>query len=67
MFAIDKDQLLSQNTEAKHDLVSLSKKYATLLGHQNQKQKIKHVMKLKQDNLNLKHVSWFFFFFFFSS
>lgn len=36
----------------------MSDAYAHLLGHQNQKQKIKHVMKLKDENLNLKQVKY---------
>ncbi len=34
----------------------MSDAYARLLGHQNQKQKIKHVMKLKDENISLKQV-----------
>ena len=32
----------------------LNRRYGELLGHQNQKQKIRHVMKLKEDNLAMK-------------
>ena len=35
----------------------LSANYAHLLGHQNQKQKIKHIMKLKEDIAALKNVN----------
>lgn len=31
--------------------------YAKLLGHQNQRQKIQHVKKLKEDNMSLKQVT----------
>ncbi|XP_028816745.1 LOW QUALITY PROTEIN: hyaluronan mediated motility receptor-like [Denticeps clupeoides] len=36
------------------ELSRLSDAYARLLGHQNHKQKIKHVMKMKQENFELK-------------
>ena len=32
----------------------LASDYSSLLGHQNNKQKIKHVVKLKQENVSLK-------------
>lgn len=32
----------------------LASQYSSLLGHQNHKQKIHHVVKLKQDNVGLK-------------
>ena len=32
----------------------LASEYSSLLGHQNQKQKIKHVVKIKEENLVLK-------------
>ena len=34
----------------------VSELYAKLLGHQNQRQKIQHVKKLKEDNWSLKQV-----------
>jgi len=34
----------------------LSDKYAQILGHQNNKQKIHHIRKLKEENLSLKNV-----------
>ena len=35
-------------------MTKLASDYASLLGHQNQKQKIQHVVKIKQENLELK-------------
>ena len=32
--------------------------YAKLLGHQNQRQKIQHVKKLKEENMSLKQVNY---------
>lgn len=32
----------------------LNRRYGELLGHQNQKQKIKHIMKIKEENLSMK-------------
>ena len=32
----------------------LATQYSSLLGHQNHKQKIQHVVKLKQENVKLK-------------
>ena len=37
----------------------LGDQYARLLGHQNQKQKIHYVQKLKDENAGLKQVSTF--------
>ena len=34
----------------------LSEKYAQILGHQNNKQKIRHIQKLKEENIMLKNV-----------
>lgn len=49
--------LLNEHGAAQEELNKLSDAYAKLLGHQNQKQKIKHVMKLKEENIHLKQVS----------
>ena len=38
-------------------VAKLGQQYAKLLGHQNKKQKIHHVVKLKEENNNLKAVS----------
>ncbi|XP_033923142.1 hyaluronan mediated motility receptor isoform X1 [Melopsittacus undulatus] len=53
-FEAEKNALLNEHGAAQEELNKLSDAYAKLLGHQNQKQKIKHVMKLKEDNAHLK-------------
>uniref|UniRef100_A0A8C4EGV9 Hyaluronan-mediated motility receptor C-terminal domain-containing protein n=1 Tax=Dicentrarchus labrax TaxID=13489 RepID=A0A8C4EGV9_DICLA len=53
-FAAERNALLNENGANQEELNKLSDAYARLLGHQNQKQKIKHVMKLKDENIFLK-------------
>ncbi|NWI60466.1 HMMR protein, partial [Calyptomena viridis] len=53
-FEAEKNALLQEHGAAQEELNKLSDAYAKLLGHQNQKQKIKHVMKLKEENGRLK-------------
>ncbi|NXS00144.1 HMMR protein, partial [Oxylabes madagascariensis] len=53
-FEAEKNALLEEHGAAQVELNKLSDAYAKLLGHQNMKQKIKHVMKLKEDNAHLK-------------
>ncbi|NWQ95159.1 HMMR protein, partial [Burhinus bistriatus] len=53
-FEAEKNALLNEHGAAQEELNKLSDAYAKLLGHQNQKQKIKHVMKLKDENTQLK-------------
>ncbi|XP_068452025.1 hyaluronan mediated motility receptor [Clinocottus analis] len=53
-FAAERNALLNENGTNQEELNKLSDAYARLLGHQNQKQKIKHVMKLKDENVALK-------------
>uniref|UniRef100_A0A8C3V4J7 Hyaluronan-mediated motility receptor C-terminal domain-containing protein n=1 Tax=Catharus ustulatus TaxID=91951 RepID=A0A8C3V4J7_CATUS len=53
-FEAEKNALLEEHGAAQEELNKLSDAYAKLLGHQNMKQKIKHVMKLKEDNAHLK-------------
>ena len=55
-FQLEKEQLLGASKNAQSEVEKLSKDYAKLLGHSNQKQKIKHVMKLKEENNELKQV-----------
>lgn len=55
-FEAEKHALLEEHGAAQEELNKLSNAYAKLLGHQNMKQKIKHVMKLKEDNAHLKQV-----------
>ena len=49
--------LQNQTSMAQSEAQKLSEQYARLLGHQNQKQKIQHVKKLKDENASLKQVS----------
>ncbi|KAM6116146.1 LOW QUALITY PROTEIN: hyaluronan mediated motility receptor [Pterocles gutturalis] len=53
-YEAEKNVLLNEHGAAQEELNKLSDAYAKLLGHQNQKQKIKHVMKLKEENTHLK-------------
>ncbi|NXM66388.1 HMMR protein, partial [Serilophus lunatus] len=53
-FEAEKNALLKEHGAAQEELNKLSDAYAKLLGHQNQKQKIKHVMRLKEENGHLK-------------
>lgn len=46
--------LIATNNSCQID--KLGQQYAKLLGHQNQKQKIRHVQKLKDENTHLKMV-----------
>ena len=48
--------LQNQTSLAQSEVQKLSEQYARLLGHQNQKQKIQHVKKLKDENASLKQV-----------
>ncbi|XP_055783565.1 hyaluronan mediated motility receptor-like isoform X2 [Salvelinus fontinalis] len=53
-FAAERDSLLNENGANQEELTRLADAYARLLGHQNQKQKIRHVVKLKDENISLK-------------
>lgn len=55
-FAAERNALLNENGANQEELNKLADAYAHLLGHQNQKQKIKHVVKLKDENISLKQV-----------
>ena len=55
-FQLEREQLLGRSKNAQSEVEKLSKEYAKLLGHNNQKQKIKHVAKLKEENNDLKLV-----------
>lgn len=55
-FAAERNALLNGNGANQEELNKLADAYARLLGHQNQKQKIKHVVKLKDENISLKQV-----------
>lgn len=54
MYEAEKKALLSQALYAESSMASLAAKYTQLLGHQNSKQKIHHLDKLKQDIFNLR-------------
>ena len=56
MFEAEKSALLNQALCAENSMASLASKYTQLLGHQNSKQKIHHLDKLKQDIFNLRKV-----------
>ena len=53
-YELEKQALLNRNTESQSEIDKLGQQYARLLGHQNQKQKIRHVQKLKDENTSLK-------------
>ncbi|MGH0116391.1 UNVERIFIED_CONTAM: hypothetical protein FKN15_035695 [Acipenser sinensis] len=53
-YEAEKNALLNEHGAAQVELNNLSDAYAKLLGHQNHKQKIKHVVKLKEQNHILK-------------
>lgn len=54
---MEKQSLLNENSFTQKEINKLSEKYAQILGHQNNKQKIHHVRKLKEENLKLKAVT----------
>ncbi|KAG1710459.1 Hyaluronan mediated motility receptor [Nymphon striatum] len=54
LHSMEKKQTEKEKTEMELDYSKLKEQYAELLGHNNRKQKIKHIMKLKQENLDLK-------------
>ncbi|XP_047412410.1 hyaluronan mediated motility receptor isoform X4 [Sciurus carolinensis] len=53
-FEAEKRALLSEHGATQEQLNKIRDSYAELLGHQNLKQKIKHVVKLKDENSQLK-------------
>nr|CAB3253598.1 hyaluronan-mediated motility receptor [Phallusia mammillata] len=53
-YSQEKSMLTCETNAAQAELSQLGRKYAELLGHQNQKQKIRHVVKIKEENLGLK-------------
>ncbi|KAL3880958.1 hypothetical protein ACJMK2_033160 [Sinanodonta woodiana] len=55
-YELEKQALLGQRMSTQADLEKLSKDYVKLLGHQNQKQKIHHINKLKEEKFNLQKV-----------
>lgn len=55
-FAAERNTLLNDKGVTQAELNKLADAYANLMGHQNQKQKIKHMVKLKEENFELKQV-----------
>ncbi|KAK3855032.1 hypothetical protein Pcinc_038537 [Petrolisthes cinctipes] len=53
-YEVEKTSLMERSSAAKEEVDKLSQQYAQLLGHQNHKQKIHHVLKLKKENGQLK-------------
>lgn len=53
-YEVEKTTLESQNKARESDLKQLATQYGQLLGHQNHNQKIKHMVKLKEENVTLK-------------
>ncbi|XP_054833293.1 hyaluronan mediated motility receptor isoform X2 [Eublepharis macularius] len=53
-YEAEKNALVNEHGAAQEELNKLSDAYAKLLGHQNQKQKIKHVMRLKEENAQMR-------------
>ena len=53
---MEREALMGRSQHAQSEVEKLSRDYAKLLGHQNQKQKIKHVLKLKEENITLTKV-----------
>lgn len=53
---MEKQLLLGHSKNAQKEIEKLSHDYAKILGHQNHKQKIHHLLKLKEENIALKKV-----------
>jgi len=53
-FEIEKAELLAKNKEAHGEVKKLATQYGKMLGHQNHRQKIQHLVTLKQENVDLK-------------
>ncbi|XP_076799675.1 uncharacterized protein LOC143444354 isoform X2 [Clavelina lepadiformis] len=53
-YSAERNMLLCETNAAQAEMNQLGHKYAELLGHHNHKQKIKHVVKIKDENLTLK-------------
>ena len=53
-FEMEKAVLLARNKEAEGEVKKLATQYGQLLGHQNHKQKIQHLVKLKQENVDMR-------------
>ena len=53
-YEAEREMLLSRNQEQQGEVKKLASQYGRLLGHQNHKQKIQHLVKLKEDNVAMK-------------
>ena len=53
-YELERNALLAQKKEAQGQVNKLADQYTNLLGHQNHKQKIHHLVRLKQENLDLR-------------
>ena len=58
LYRAERRCLLEQSEGTRAELERLAGQYSQLLGHQNKKQKIHHIMQLKEENLQLKKVRW---------
>ena len=56
LYRAERRCLLEQSEGTRAELERLAGQYSQLLGHQNKKQKIHHIMQLKEENLQLKKV-----------
>ena len=56
-FETERNALLAEKKEAQGQIKKLAMEYASLLGHQNHKQKINHLVRLKQENLGTWPIS----------
>ena len=53
-FETERAALLEKNKEAEGEVKKLATQYGQLLGHQNHKQKIQHLVKLKKENVDMR-------------
>merc|ERR1711974_192660 len=53
-FETERSALLAEKRETQGKMSKLFDEYANLLGHQNHKQKIHHLVRLKQENLDMR-------------
>merc|ERR1739844_384566 len=53
-FETERSALLTKKRETHGKMTNLFDEYTNLLGHQNHKQKIKHLVRLKQENLDMR-------------
>merc|ERR1719369_672163 len=53
-FESERNALIAEKRETQGKMTKLFDEYANLLGHQNHKQKIHHLVRLKQENLDMR-------------